>query len=127
MKRLILIAALAAALSSAIAIPQASAGAPQQQSSPAMARTDFNECGYVVREDAVRLRTGPGTRYTVLGLLHEGDAVYAVQARHGWYKVRLAYDSGSHYGTRKSSGLKADTKGWTAKRYLRRSVCTRLD
>ncbi|MET8566152.1 SH3 domain-containing protein [Streptomyces flaveolus] len=120
-------AAVAAVLSGAVAVPQASAGAPGQQPPPAMARADFSKCGYVVREDAVRLRTGPGSRYTVLGLLHQGDAVYALQARRGWYKVRLAYDSGSNSGTRKSSGLTADTTGWVANRYLRRSVCMRTD
>ncbi|UFQ99821.1 SH3 domain-containing protein [Streptomyces sp. Go40/10] len=89
-------------------------------------RADFSWCGYEVT-DAVRLRTGPGTGYTALGLLHRGDAVYPSKARHGWYRVRLAYDSGSHFGTRKSSGLREGTTGWVVKRALRASVCTQID
>ncbi|MEU6594417.1 SH3 domain-containing protein [Streptomyces sp. NPDC046881] len=125
MTRLILTAAVAAVLSSAVAIPQASAGTPEQPPT-ASARADFSKCGYEVT-DAVRLRTGPGTRYTALGLLHRGDAVYASQARGGWYRVRLAYDSGSESGTRKSSGLREGTTGWVVRRALRASVCTQLD
>ncbi|GGW13106.1 hypothetical protein GCM10018980_76220 [Streptomyces capoamus] len=59
---------------------------------------------------------GPGAG-TVLGLLHRGDTVYADQARGSWWRVRLAYDSGSDSGTRKTSGLRAGTAGWMAKRY----------
>ncbi|WP_030348880.1 SH3 domain-containing protein [Streptomyces sp. NRRL S-1022] len=99
MKRLILVAvavavAVAVVLSgTVVAVPQASAS-PLEQPPTTLARADFSECGYEVI-DTVRLRTGPGTRYTALGLLHRGDAVYASQTRGGWYRVRLAYDSGS--------------------------------
>ncbi|WP_208886707.1 SH3 domain-containing protein [Streptomyces sp. PBH53] len=124
MKRLILTTAAVAAVLSGTAIPQATAGTPEQ---PASARADFSDCGYVVTTDAVRLRTGPGTRYAALGLLHRGDAVYATQARRGWYRVRLMFDSGSASGTRKSSGLREGTTGWVVKRALRASVCTQLD
>ncbi|GGW13579.1 hypothetical protein GCM10018980_70410 [Streptomyces capoamus] len=76
----------------------------------------------------MRLRTGPGTRYTALGLLHRGDAVYASQTRGRWYRVRLVYDSGSASGTRKSSGMCEGTMGgWVVKRALRASVCAQLD
>ncbi|GGW16373.1 hypothetical protein GCM10018980_18780 [Streptomyces capoamus] len=117
MTRLTFTAAVAAVLSSAVAVPQASAGTPEQPPTVSV-QADFNSCGYEVT-DAIRLRTGLGTRYTALGLLHRGVAVYASQARGGWYRVRLAYDSGSASGTRKSSGLREGTTGWVVKRALR--------
>ncbi|MEU0255764.1 hypothetical protein ABZ299_25475 [Streptomyces sp. NPDC006184] len=76
--------------------------------------------------DGVRLHTKPGAG-TVLGLLHRGDTVYADQARGGWWRVRLAYDSGSDFGTRITSGLPAGTTGWMAKRYARAHTCMQTD
>ncbi|MEU6594352.1 hypothetical protein ABZ923_34985 [Streptomyces sp. NPDC046881] len=115
MKRLILAAVAAVLSSTAVAVPQASASTLEQLPT-AFARADFSECGYQVT-----------TRYTALGLLHRGDSVYASQARGGWYRIRLAYDSGSASGTRPSSGLREGTTGWVVKRALRPSVCTQLD
>ncbi|MFF8732770.1 SH3 domain-containing protein [Streptomyces sp. NPDC015171] len=126
MKRLFLTAAVAVAIPCAVAVPHASAGTPEQPPAT-MARAGFSECGYQVTADGVRLRTGPSTRAAALGLLHRGDTVYATQARGGWYKVRLAYDSGSEFGTRKSSGLAEGTAGWLAKRYVHPNVCTQIN
>ncbi|MFF3516998.1 SH3 domain-containing protein [Streptomyces sp. NPDC002573] len=90
-------------------------------------RADCSRCGYEVTADGVRLRTGPGARYGVLGLLRRGEPVYADRSRDGWFRVSLAYGSGSDFGTRKTSGLKESTTGWVASKYLRANVCTQLD
>ncbi|MEU8470145.1 hypothetical protein AB0F30_19865 [Streptomyces sp. NPDC029006] len=117
MRRLLLIAA-AAVLAGTACLPQASASA--------MADPRFSPCGYQVTADGVRLRTGPATG-TVLGLLIRGDTVYADKARGSWWRVRLAYDSGSDSGTRKTTGLRANTTGWMAKRYARAHTCIQID
>ncbi|GAB1340867.1 hypothetical protein ACE1SV_74570 [Streptomyces sp. E-15] len=122
MTRLIIPAAAALALLCGTA--PAVAGIAER---PASARASLSDCGYRVATEGVRLRTGPGTRYTALGQLHRDDTVYAVKSRHGWYRVRLAYDSGSRSGTRASSGLREGTTGWVVRRAVRAHVCTRID
>ncbi|GAA3140286.1 hypothetical protein [Streptomyces echinatus] len=116
-RRLILTTA-AIVLASAACLPQASA--------TVTAGPHFNSCGYQVTGDGVRLRTGPGNG-TVRGLLHRGDTVYADKAHGDWWRVRLAYDSGSASGTRKTTGLRAGTAGWMAKRYARAHTCMQTD
>ncbi|GGW13118.1 hypothetical protein GCM10018980_76450 [Streptomyces capoamus] len=86
----------------------------------------FSPCGYQVTGDGVRLHTKPGIG-TVLGLLHRGDTVYADKACGSWWRGRLAYDSGSDFGTRETSGLPAGSVGWMAKRYTRAHICLQID
>lgn len=95
--------------------------------SPAAAHADFSRCGYSVTTDGARLRSGPGSTSTVLGLLREGDSVSADQANGHRYRVTLQWDSGSQYGTRKSDGLREGTTGWVAKKFLRADTCMQLD
>ncbi|MFB0620783.1 SH3 domain-containing protein [Streptomyces sp. AGS-58] len=106
---------------------QPATAGPVERPHTAEARAPFGKCGYQVTTDGVRLRTGPGSRYPALGQLHRGDMVDATQARSGWYKVRLAYDSGSDFGMHKTSGLREGTTGWMAKRYARPDVCMQTD
>lgn len=86
-----------------------------------------NKCGYSVTTDGARLRTGPGSGYTTLGLLRKGDPVSASQRRGDWYKVSLQWDSGSDYGNRRSNGLKEGTTGWISKSLLQADTCMQLN
>ncbi|MGQ9512347.1 SpoIID/LytB domain-containing protein [Thermodesulfitimonas sp.] len=44
----------------------------------------------VVKGDVVNLRTGPGTGYGIVGRMTRGLRLELLEARDGWYKVRLA-------------------------------------
>ncbi|RPF49709.1 SpoIID/LytB domain protein [Thermodesulfitimonas autotrophica] len=44
----------------------------------------------VVKGDVVNLRTGPGTGYGIVGRMARGLRLELLEARDGWYKVRLA-------------------------------------
>jgi uncharacterized protein YraI len=64
----------------------------------------------------VHLRSGPGSGYTSLGLLREGDHVGDPRKkRNGWWKTFTM--------ERAASGIKAGREGWVKAGYLRQSVC----
>ncbi|MHC3394685.1 SH3 domain-containing protein [Streptomyces lavendulocolor] len=108
-------AALAAALLPATGVTASAAATPATASAAA---SDFNSCGYNPAS-TVHLRTGPGTRYTSLGLLGPNDSVDADKESRGWYRVTVSYDA--------RSGLKGGTTGWVSKRHLKPAVCMRLN
>ncbi|MDH2392196.1 SH3 domain-containing protein [Streptomyces sp. HNM0663] len=115
MRKLITYALTVAALT----VPAVST--PAAQALPAPATTlaqDFNSCGYYPKS-ALRLRTGPGTKYTTLGLLYPDDSVSADKAKGGWYRVSVDFKS--------KSGMKAGTTGWVAKSGLKPHTCMQLD
>ncbi|MEU4498112.1 SH3 domain-containing protein [Streptomyces sp. NPDC023998] len=99
---------LATSPATAASAPVASTGATQY----------FNSCGYTPKT-VVRLRTGPGTKYATIGLLHPDDSVSAMKAQRGWYKISVDFKS--------ASGLKAGTTGWVATANLKPNVCTQID
>ncbi|WP_158786543.1 SH3 domain-containing protein [Streptomyces sp. NRRL F-5065] len=109
MKRLITTAA-------ALTIAMSAAGTPATAAVQAPAK--FNQCGYHPTT-TVHLRTGPGARYTSLGLLGTSDSVRADKASDGWYRVTTS--------DRARSGLPSGTVGWVAKQYLKANVCMRLN
>lgn len=115
MRKIILTAAATAALLTGTAAP--ALAAPEAPGRPTAG--DFNRCGYEVSADRVHLRSGPGTRYTSLGLLHRHDAVSVDRASGDWYRVTLSFDS--------AGGTRALTTGWIHKRYLTPSTCMQLD
>lgn len=86
-----------------------------------------SRCGYAVTVDGLRLRTGPGAGYAVMGQLVKGDPVAADREQSGWYRVTLQAQSGSNYGTVRSRGLSEGTSGWVAARFLRELPCMHLD
>ncbi|WP_199546331.1 SH3 domain-containing protein [Streptomyces sp. N35] len=86
-----------------------------------------NKCGYSVTTDGARLRTGPGSGYTTLGLLRKGDPVSGAQRRRDWDKVGLQGGSGARLGNRRSNGLKEGTTGWISKRLLQADTCMQLN
>ncbi|MER7111134.1 SH3 domain-containing protein [Streptomyces sp. NPDC000229] len=111
MRRLMMCAAAVAAL----ALPAAGAPAAATPAHPlGAAPAEFNSCGYYPTT-TVHLRTGPGKRYTSLGLIGPKDAVNAEREQKGWFKVYLTDKS--------KSGLKSGTEGWVAKRHLKPAVC----
>lgn len=115
MRKLITYTLTAAALT----VPALSTPAAEALPAPGSAvAQDFNSCGYYPKS-ALRLRTGPGTKYTALGMLYPGDSVSADKAKRGWYRVSL--------GFRSKSGMKAGTTGWVAKSGLKPHVCMQLD
>jgi uncharacterized protein YraI len=76
-------------------------------------------CGYEATA-TVHLRSGPGARYTSLGLLRSGDRMGDPEARrHGWWRT-FPMD-------RTQSGIPAGKPGWVKAAYLRPSVCMNLD
>lgn len=79
-----------------------------------------SRCGYEVTANALRLRSGPGTGYAVLGLLSRNSLVGADRARGGWYRVTVRIRSGR-------DGLPAGATGWASAAYLRELSCTHLD
>lgn len=111
MRKLISYALVASTLAlpavwAAQAVPPAAATAALVQ--------DFNSCGYYPKS-ALRLHSGPGTKYKALGMLYPDDSVSADKAKGGWYRVSLDFKS--------KSGLKAGTTGWVAKSGLKPHVC----
>jgi hypothetical protein len=103
----------------ALTVPALNTPAAQTLPAPAAAVAhDFNSCGYHPKS-ALRLRTGPGTKHTTLGLLYPDDSVSADKAKGGWYRVSLDFKS--------KSGMKAGTTGWVAKLGLKPNVCMQLD
>lgn len=46
----------------------------------------------VVSGEYVNIRSGPGTTYEVLGILHRGDAVYVTTINNGWAKITSPVD-----------------------------------
>ena len=74
-----------------------------------------NSCGYEATT-TVHLRSGPGTGYTSLGLLREGDRMGSPKAKRGSWRKTFTMD-------RTASGIKAGKVGWVKSAYLRRSVC----
>lgn len=100
---------------------------PATASAPAAPAARDGGCGYEVATDGLRLRTGPGARYAVVGQLAKGDPVAADREQSGWYQVTLQAQSGSHYGKEAPHGLRQGTSGWVAGRFLRKALCTHLD
>lgn len=117
MRRLMIAAALTAVVLPGSGAP-AAAAVHAQASLVGPAAAGFNSCGYYPTT-TVHLRTGPGTRYTSLGLVGLDDRMYAEKASGGWYRVTLS--------DRARSGLKSGTSGWVAKKYVRPAVCMRLN
>jgi uncharacterized protein YraI len=104
MRKIPLAAAVAAALGAALLSP-----------APASA----SGCGYEATT-TVHLRSGPGARYTSLGLLRPDDRMGDPEARrHGWWRTFPT--------ARTQSGIPAGKAGWVKASYLRPSVCMKLD
>ncbi|MCX4826182.1 SH3 domain-containing protein [Streptomyces sp. NBC_01142] len=117
MRKLISYALAVAALALPALPTRAAQALPSATAATAMAQ-DFNSCGYYPKS-ALRLRTGPGTKYTTLGVLYPADLVSVDKAKGGWYRVSLQ--------DRSKSGLKAGSTGWVAKSGLKPHVCMQLD
>ncbi|MET9323669.1 SH3 domain-containing protein [Streptomyces sp. NPDC003038] len=77
----------------------------------------WNSCGYHPSTN-LKLRTGPSSRHTAIGLLTPKDSVQILQERKGFYQVELEGDS--------QTGLRWGTKGWVSK-HLTPHVCMRLN
>ncbi|NUK50085.1 SH3 domain-containing protein [Streptomyces lunaelactis] len=109
------------AIAAAVAASLPAAGTAAAASAPTASTVvvkGFNSCGYAPTT-AIRLRTGPSTKYATIGLLHPDDSVSAIKAEKGWYKVSVDFKS--------KSGLKAGRTGWVAKANLEPNVCMQLD
>ncbi|MEU6346521.1 SH3 domain-containing protein [Streptomyces sp. NPDC046977] len=65
--------------------------------------------------DGLRLRTGPGTTYSALGLLYQKDRLTARCTKGSWYYVST--------DTKTRTGLKAGTYGWVSAAYLDTQTC----
>lgn len=68
-----------------------------------------------VTVDGLRVRTGPGTDRTILGLVYEGEPVQVITTRYDWTgqrwdEVMLQTDS--------AGGLPAGYVGWVSEMYL---------
>ncbi|MDD9383175.1 SH3 domain-containing protein [Streptomyces sp. ZAF1911] len=77
---------------------------------------EWNSCGYYPATN-LKLRTGPSTRHTAIGLLTPKDTVHVLKEEGGLYQVSLDQDS--------ETGIKAGTRGWVTK-HLTAHVCMRL-
>ncbi|WP_128643276.1 SH3 domain-containing protein [Streptomyces sp. SS] len=120
MHRLMISGAAVAALLAGAASPAiATTPATPSTTAPVRAVAELNSCGYDVAGSNVNLRSGAGTRHASLGHLTRGDLVDVDRKSGGWYRVTLS--------ERSRSGIRAGTVGWVAERYLKPSVCTRLD
>ncbi|MCX5050977.1 SH3 domain-containing protein [Streptomyces sp. NBC_00474] len=68
-----------------------------------------------VTVDGLRVRTGPGTGHTILGLVYEGEPVQVIATRYDytgqrWDEVMLQ--------THSAGGLPAGYVGWVTEEYL---------
>jgi uncharacterized protein YraI len=68
-----------------------------------------------VTVDGLRVRTGPGTDHTILGLVYEGQPVQVIATRYDWTgqrwdEVMLQRDS--------AGGLPGGYVGWVTEEYL---------
>ncbi|MFJ2746214.1 hypothetical protein ACIO3O_41875 [Streptomyces sp. NPDC087440] len=93
------------------AIGVAAPSAPAFSSSAVQAE-EFNRCGYYVQAKALHIRSGPGTKYTSLGLLRFDDLVVPSKQANGWFFVQPYRDH-----TRELR------QGWVPKKYLRTAQC----
>ncbi|MEV8310774.1 SH3 domain-containing protein [Streptomyces flavidovirens] len=100
----------------ATAAPQAAPAQPAQ-AAQAAAR-GFNACGYYPKTN-IKLRTGPGARYTSIGVLSPPDWVRATKASGSWYKVIT--------NNKTRSGLPEGKKGWVSKKHLKPATCMNLN
>ena len=95
------------------ALTTVSAPAEAVPSSAPTAVAEWNSCGYYPSTN-LKLRTGPSTRHTAIGLLTPKDTVHILKEHGGLYQVSLDQDS--------ATGLKAGTTGWVTK-HLTAHVC----
>lgn len=49
---------------------------------------------YMAIADGVRVRSGPGTQYGVLGTLSKSQTVSVISISNGWAKIKFGSDSG---------------------------------
>ncbi|WP_327249850.1 SH3 domain-containing protein [Streptomyces sp. NBC_01320] len=99
-------------------LPAPAAHALPATASTAVVARDFNSCGYQPKS-ALRLRSGPSTKHTKLGMLYPADSISGDGAKGAWYRVSLQ--------DRSKSGLKSGTTGWVARSGLKPQVCMQLD
>ncbi|MGW7001846.1 SH3 domain-containing protein [Streptomyces sp. NPDC054933] len=100
----------ALAVVAAVAAAGLGAGAVSASAAPSHPTRAASSYPTQVTADGVRLRTGPGTGYGVVGLLYYGDAVTITQCSGGWDRVYLASDS--------AGGLGSGSAGWVYGSYL---------
>ncbi|MFI5808949.1 hypothetical protein [Streptomyces sp. NPDC051561] len=77
---------------------------------------------------AVHIRSGPGTRYTSLGLAHKDDLVHPNKASGGWIHADIdTVDQDVIHGKKKGYAYKPLPAGWVQKKYLREETCMQLN